>query len=480
MAEQRFFGRADYLDALRRHLDRVAAERAGLLLSVRGRRQVGKSALLDRFVEQSGVPHVYFAAAQHAHPAAELADFVAAVGRSSLEAARLFGGASFDSWSSALETLALSITQPSVVVLDELPYLLRGDAQLEGVLQRVWDRALSRAPVLVAVVGSDLSTMEMLSAYDRPLYGRLREMVIQPFTVAETADLLGLDAAPAFDAQLVTGGLPRLLREWGGSRGALAFVRTQLLESTSPLVVVGERALAAEFPPGLQAREVLAALGRGETAFGGIASRSGTNTGSLTRTLALLEAKRVVAVERPLSAAGSRLSRYVVADPYLRFWLRFVGPGMEAILRGRGDAVVAEVRVAWPAFRGRAVEALVRDSVARLLPDRHVGSYWTRDGQTEVDIVTAAGSSAPAAVTAVGSVKWRSRLPFGARDLAALAGVRALVPGADQAELIGVSLAGFSTDGLDHALTAADLLQAWRQPAWTDSQARVPRVADRT
>lgn len=45
-----------------------------------------------------------------------------------------------------------------------------------------------------------------------------------------------------------------------------------------------------------------------------------------------------------------------------------------------------------PDYRGRAIEPIIRDSVARLLPidevDAHtVAGYWTRDGRTEVDLV---------------------------------------------------------------------------------------------
>jgi hypothetical protein len=34
--------------------------------------------------------------------------------------------------------------------------------------------------------------------------------------------------------------------------------------------------------------------------------------------------------------------QYLVSDAYLRFWLRFIAPGMEQVLRGRGE-VIAEL-----------------------------------------------------------------------------------------------------------------------------------------
>ncbi len=48
---------------------------------------------------------------------------------------------------------------------------------------------------------------------------------------------------------------------------------------------------------------------------------------TLHRSLKLLMEKRVVAADQPLSAAASSASnkRYRVEDPYLRFWLSFLG-----------------------------------------------------------------------------------------------------------------------------------------------------------
>ncbi|MCI0545966.1 MAG: DUF234 domain-containing protein, partial [Candidatus Rokubacteria bacterium] len=225
-------------------------------------------------------------------------------------------------------------------------------------------------------------------------------------------------------------------------------------------------------PPGLQARDVLRVIGAGETTFATIARRSGLNQGSLTRTLQILtHDKRVVAVDRPLSGRPSRNALYRVADPYLRFWLRFIGPNMELLMRGRGDLVAARISEQWGDHRGKAVEPLVRASIERMLPDerfgqaRYVGSYWTRTGDLEVDLVGGREPHAPTPVSFVGSLKWRERSPFDRRDIANLAAARSRLPGADDALLVGVSRAGFETEDLDVALGPQELLDAWRQAA---------------
>lgn len=462
-----FVGREHDLDVLRRLFEDVRRDRRGVMVAVRGRRQVGKSTLVEQFLERTPAPSVFLAAARGASSAEERAELTRLLAASDLTGRDRFDAVTFDDWRGLLRALADAVDAPSIVVIDELPWLLGSDPGLEGVLQAVWDRSLSKTPLLLILIGSAVSMMEALAQHGRPLYGRLREVAVAPLTVADTAAMLDLRGSHAFDAQLVTGGYPRLLADWRPGASVGAFLREQLADATSPLVVVGERMLQAEFPEGLQARDVLRAVGGDEAGFSRLRDRSGLNQGSLARSLrSLVEDARVLRAERPLSARRSQLVRYVVADTYLRFWLRWVLPAYERVLRGRGEQVAEEIVAGWPDWRGRAVEPLVREGVERLLPDPRLGSaaavgaWWDR--HEEVDLVGADAATAPAEVAFVGSVKWRDRRGFGREDARDLAAARARIPGAASALLVGVSAAGFRSADLDLALTADDLLAAWR------------------
>lgn len=464
-----FIGRSVELGLLTDLLDRVTRTGAGVLLAVRGRRQVGKSRLLEEFMTGAAAPGAFFAASRGASPDAERGAFALELAGSDLAAAEGFAGVEFSSWDAAMRLLARGTTTPCVVVIDELPWLLEGDSRMEGMLQTVWDQHLSKVPILLVLIGSDLAMMERLGEYGRPLHQRARELVVPPLSIADAADALHLAAADAVDAHLLTGGFPRLLEEWSPGEAPMAFIRRQLDDATSPLLVVGERIVNAEFPPATQAHAVLATIGDGAVTFSRIRDRSGLNEGSLARSLdVLIDTKRVVRVERPLASARTNRSRYVVADPYLRFWLRYLRRGLEVVMRGRGPHLADRIASDWSSYRGIAVEALVRDSLERLLPDHrfgsaeHVGSYWTRAHDVEVDLVGGTRAQAPCDVAFLGSVKWREQAPFGRDDLLDLAAQRGRVPGAEQARLVGVSRAGFAVDGLHVALTPDDLVDAWR------------------
>ena len=177
--------------------------------------------------------------------------------------------------------------------------------------------------------------------------------------------------------------------------------------------------------------------------------------------------KRVVVKDVPLSTKPSSETRYRVADPYLRFWLKFIGPHLAEIERGRADRVLDRIRRDWASWRGRAIEPVVREALVRLSPVTglpaadHVGGYWTRRNVPEIDII--AGDASPIArqLAYAGTIKWLDNKPLTTADVNQL--IRDLddVPGADTSlPIVAVSRNGVTAPGVT-ALGPDDLIEAW-------------------
>jgi AAA+ ATPase superfamily predicted ATPase len=470
-----FVARKPELGVVVNELERLRQDGEGRFVWMRGRRRVGKSRLVQEFVEATKLPYVFYQAPRRASADA-LERFRTTLAASTLPVAEVVrAGAGFDSWPAALRLAQQGATRerPAIVVIDELPYLVETDAGVAADIQEAWDRELQHRPVLLVCIGSDMRMMRALTEYPAELYGRpTREMVVQPFSPRDLAALSGADSAQAFDRFLIVGGLPMLARSWAPSSTRRQFLARELADPASPLVVNGLRILDAEFPGELQVRDVLGAIGHGERAFTEISRRSGVANGAgLSAALKTLVSKGMVESALPYAAPpGLKSRRYMVADPYLRFWLRFVGPRIEEIDRGRGDLLLERVERDWTSFRGRAIEPVVRRSLERLLPDerfgaaRYVGGYWTRTNVPEVDLVGAADPR-PTEVSFVGSIKWRENAHFTRRDTEDLIELRGRVPGAGSARLVGVSRRGFAAGaGLDAELSPDELLRAWPEP----------------
>lgn len=471
-----FIGRTDQIAALNRILKQVTADKSGKpgrAILMRGRRRVGKSRLVEEFLNRTGVPAVFFAASKQPKEE-ELKLFTQAVLESNMPGKEVFDGVRFETWEAAFRMLVriLPARGSSIIVIDELPYLMEEDQSFEGTLQKIFDREISLHKTLFIGIGSDLAMMEALNEHGRPFYQRATEMVIPALTPAEVSEMLQVNAADAFDAYLITGGLPLICNEWAAGDSMGEYLKEALSSAHSALIVSGERSLAAEFSPNVQAREILSAVGSGERTFTNIGRAAGVGTQtSIARSLEILTNKRIVIGELPLSTTKSKETRYRIVDPYLRFWLRFIGPNMAELERGKGDRVLQKIETAWPAWRGRAIEPIVRESIERIpnpfvsSPNPFVGSFWTRTNNPEIDIVIGDRSPVAQTIYEVGSIKWKESSTFGSPDLAELLDHRSQLPGADASTpLVVVSRSGFSLPKMTklRMLGPDELLAAWR------------------
>jgi AAA+ ATPase superfamily predicted ATPase len=474
-----FVGRTTELALLNRRLARAAANGDGTALVIRGRRQVGKSRLAQEFCNTAGVPYLFYTATKGASPVEAISAFFAELAESSLPRDRaLIPADQVSSWPDAFRVLASVLPEsPVVIVLDELPWLAEQDEIFDGALQTAWDRLLSRRPVLLLLLGSDLHMMERLTAYDRPFFGRADNLLLGPLNPAEVGDALDLDAANAIDAFLLSGGLPGILRAWPRGVPALEFAELECADPASPLFGVPEAALLAEFPAPDTARRVLEAVGDGNRTHANIAAEAGSRVGAVpSGTLSpvlhrLVEEKHVLAIDEPLSTTPGKPALYRVADSNLRFYLGVGRTAHNLSKRGRPEAAAALIRRRWTTWRGRAVEPIIRDALIRAAPDlpwpeaAAVGGWWNRAFDPEVDLIGADRAPAARTLFYAGSVKWLDR-PFGDHDLAELRRGAAQVPGFDPGAtaLIAASASGFgdaAADGLALTWRPADVVAAF-------------------
>nr|GID81602.1 hypothetical protein Ade03nite_05260 [Actinoplanes derwentensis] len=373
-------------------------------------------------------------------------------------------------WGDMLRVLAGVLPDtPSVVVLDELPWLSEQDATFDGHLQVAWDRLISRKPVLLLLLGSDLHMMQRFTEYDRPFHGRATNLVLGPFNLAETATVTGSSGAAAIDAHLITGGLPGIALEWSPGTPPADFLRQEIANKTSALFTIPEQSLASEFPTPDTARRILEAVGgAGSRTFSNIAAAAGdrggpVSSGTLSPLLhRLVDEKQILAVDKPVSTKPSKLAQYRIADSNLRLYLAILRDVQQLVLRDRTAAAQAVLDARWPTWRGRAVEPIIRDALAiaagsGTLPwtdTWEVGGWWNRQSNPEIDLVGADRAPIASRIAFAGSVKWQDA-PFDRHHLDELRRQATLIPGFQP----GISgLVVVSRSGADLPDGAADLI----------------------
>lgn len=475
-----FVGRTTELALLNKRLDRVASSGRGVAVAIRGRRQVGKSRLVQEFCDRSGLPYLFFAATKGRSSVEAVSDLLTELRQSSLlRDPELVP--SVTSWPDAFRALAATLPdRPAIVVLDELPWLAEQDEIFDGALQTAWDRLLANKPVLLLLLGSDLHMMQRLTAYDRPFYGRADNAVLGPLNPAETGAALGLADADAVDAHLVSGGLPGILANWPDELPALDYLEHECADPFSPVFGVPESALLGGFPEPDQARRVLEAIGSGDRTYANIAATAGSRSGAVpSGTLSpllhrLAEDKQIVAIDRPLATHQGKPALYRIADSNLRLYLAVLRAAAELTRRGRPVDAFRLVERRWSTWRGRAVEPLVRESLELAglsgeLPWPAVGAvggWWNRRFDPEIDLVGADTSPVADEIVFVGSIKWLAT-PFDQHDLATLRANAPQVPGhTARTGAVVASRSGLATvldkAGVDLVWGPAEVVNAWR------------------
>ncbi len=381
------------------------------LVLVSGHRRVGKTFMLLHFLERlEGARRVYFPATQQAE-GVELQRFASALREGLGGDAPLVVSAGLPDWEVALRALAeRTAGEPLVAVIDEAPYLTASTKGFASVVQAVWDGLHARArptPLLLVLTGSATSVVEEMVGADGPLRGRANlHLRLRPFDLPTAARLLDVEPAVAVEAYSACGGWPLHLGAWDAARSTEDNLLV-LAGHPGGLLLEDARLILDELPDGPGFGRVLAAIGRGRTRRGDIATDAGQR---VDYPLEFLRDSGLVVRETPVGAPRRARPLYAIADPYLRFWFHVLFSERSRIEGGQGEQVLAARADEWRKHVGWTFEEAARDHARRLvrlgdLPDLRVGRWWSTSGAPlEIDVLGLDG----ARTALVGEAKWSS------------------------------------------------------------------------
>ena len=337
------------------------------------------------------------------------------------------------SWRSVFDLLwRCRAGQPLAIILDEFQYLAADEAGLAEVtsaLNATFERQRTDRPLVLALSGSAVSTLDALASGGAPLYGRLAlHLRVDPLAVHHVAAFV-----PAWSARDVVAGYGVL----GGTPAYWAQLDpdADLADNVARLLLARDGRLRQAIDSLLLQEEglgdpaaytaIVRAIANGHVTRSRIADASGLKLDpSLVRRLERLVALGLVAITPVEEAPRNAPVRYHLVDPALRFHHAFVTPN--ASLLERGDPAEVMRTVVAPrldTFLGPAFERLVAPTYDRL---RQAAGWpmvlrWSRwegvdrsQRSLEVDIVaTLVGGG-----VMTGAVKWNRR-PLGVDVFAA-------------------------------------------------------------
>ncbi len=380
-----FIDRENELGILRDHLKKPGAS----MFVLYGRRRIGKSALIGRLLE--GLPRAAYHVATRSTTSDELARLSACLAVAwdipLLEAQPLSSPA-------GLAALLESVREPSILVLDEFPYLAEGEPSLPGMLQASWDRRLSKGPLKLVFCGSSVSVMEGTFLSPRsPLYGRRTgQLRLGPLAAGCLKEAFRWKTPEIVELSALFGGVPGYLCRLNPELSLAENLREKVLRRGEPLYEEIPFLLREELREPRVYHSILAAMAGGARKFGEICSKAGLDRANLSRYLGTLSELGLVEREVPVTERKPDKSRnglYRISDPFVATWFAFVHPYRDAIERGGPGPetmreILARVRDSMP----RAVEPVLRGMLldpplSDFVPFRPAaaGRQWSREAE---------------------------------------------------------------------------------------------------
>lgn len=364
-------------------------------VAVYGRRRVGKTTLLRHWVEQTGLPYVYWLARREPAEAVRQSmagTFWRSQGRSDAP--------EFNNWELLFEEMANLIgDRPLIVIFDEFPYAVEADPSLPSHLQAAWDLWFQSKLIKLVLAGSHIGMMVDLLQYQAPLYGRLTaplQLLPLPFATLEEF-FPRYRAAERVATYATLGGIPGYLTRFDGNKSFSTNIRQHLFQPigmfrNEPFLLIGD--LVRE-PRNYE--NIVRAIATGARTMSEIALETGLSPTNippyLKRLIELhLVERRIPATVPPKERRSTKRGRYHLRDPFLRFHYRFIEPNLETVEFGEADVLWQRLREQFHAFVGAtAWEELCREWIISQanrkqmpFPVELVGSHWAKNAQVDV------------------------------------------------------------------------------------------------
>lgn len=353
------------------------------LVTVRGRRRIGKSTLIERF---SVLSEARFLKVEGLSPktAKSNADQLKAF----YSQLQLQTGKSYEvtDWLKAFKDLdeAISDDRRTVVLLDEISWMGRYDKNFPGLLKVAWDNLFHCHPNLILFLCGSVSSwireniLENAGFLGRPS----ADIVLKELPVRDCLAFWGgagqrLSSRELIDMLSVTGGVPRYLEEIDPSLSVDESLRQSCFTPSGYLFKDFDLMFDELYDDGARERkEILSALAERPMTVSEIAGAlKKPKNGHIAGLVKDLVQAGFLLPERGNNPATGELRqeiRYRIGDNYVRFYLHFLNPRRAMIEDGTYRFDSLEQLPGWDGVLGFQFENLVLGALPELVRHLHL------------------------------------------------------------------------------------------------------------
>lgn len=363
--ETPFIGRKKELKQLKGLLEKGSAS----LVVLKGRRRIGKSRLIEEYGKNFG--QVYIFSGLPPAPQTTLQDQLDQFG---WQLGKALDEPAFKEkdWNDLFLRLARrTITGRVLILLDEISWMGSKDSNFLGKLKNAWDLQFKKNPQLIMVLcGSVSSWIEKNILSSTGFLGRislklnLEELPLNDCNQFWLNWAEKTSAYEKFKVLAITGGVPKYLEEIKPQLSAEENIRELCFESSGLLFNEFDQIFADIFAQrNTLYKDIVHSIMNGYFEYEEIYKRLGVEkSGLISEYLEDLITSGFLTRDYTWhlkTGKISKLSRFRISDNYLRFYLKYILPNKDKVLRNALDKASLTLLPQWEAIMGLQFENLV-------------------------------------------------------------------------------------------------------------------------
>ena len=359
-------------------LERIFTEERVKTCIIYGRRRIGKTSLILKFIEGRRSLFIDLVRGPEVRNVRRIAD--------KLEGTFGIAPDTRDLRSVLESVKRVCSREKTVVVFDELPYLIHNNPYAASELQHFIDWMRNGTDSMVIVCGSSVKMMsDGMLRKDSPLYGRFAFKIdLMPLTISEArrfhpsiGDMdmlklyLTLDGITAYHDMVGDNDYRTVINRYVLDRNGLIGdeiiydLQTELGASSS------------------NAMAVLDAISAGNSSFGEITNYTGLSDSSVNECIKDLTSMRIISKMEHLPTP-TKGSRYVISDLAVSFWSSIADRYRSVSLMRTGEPYDAMSQLI-SSHLGKAFELYCIDLISSNYPCTAVGQWWGPVPQKDSD-----------------------------------------------------------------------------------------------
>ncbi len=380
---QQFVNRKDELE----FLERKYAENAPNLIVIYGKRRVGKTEIIKKFMQNKKSAYILCTRDSIKENIKEMKQkFFELTGK------EYFLKIETESFFDLFKYLAEEIKETKqIIAIDEFPHLIELDSGIVSVYQKIWDEILKDTKLTLILCGSSISMMETeVLEYKSPLYGRRTgEWKVGPLKFRDIKQFFKTyNAEELAKMWFVCGGTPFYLSKMDGRITVEENIKRNILTKGEVLYNEARVLLREEFREPKTYTIILKYLSLGYNRLGELSVATGIDKGNLSKYLSVLEETHIIKYVLPLGKRKGGI--YTIDDRYFNFWFRFIYPALSDLEIGRIDEVFSRMSRDINAYYGFSFENLIFDEIQLKeiimpLSFTEVRRWWYKEN--EIDII---------------------------------------------------------------------------------------------